>query len=84
MEKLKYEFDPHNRLTVRSDALKGVRRVLDGQFKISEYNTLSYHVKAPFPADIKEPHQVKLKGDWSLTKDHKLRLTLDQLSRQTL
>jgi len=83
MEKLKYEFDPHNRLTVTSAALRGIRKVLDGQFKISDHNTLAYHVKAPIPEDIKAPHQVKLRGTWSLTEDHQLRLTLDKWRRQT-
>ncbi|MDD4980923.1 MAG: hypothetical protein PHC54_06640 [Candidatus Omnitrophica bacterium] len=83
MEKLKYEFDPHNRLTVKSNALRGIRKVLDGQFKIAEHNTLTYHIKAPVPADIKAPHQVKLKGTWSLTEDHQLRLTLDKWRRRT-
>lgn len=83
MEKVKYEFDPHNRLTVKSDSLRGVRKVLDGQFKISGHNALTYHIKAPVSAGIKAPHQVKLNGVWSLTKDHQLRLTLDKWQRQT-
>jgi hypothetical protein len=83
MEKLRYEFDPHSRLTVKSNALRGIRQVLDGQFKIDGQNNLTYHVKAPIPAGIKAPHQVKLKGDWSLTKDHRLRLTLDKWKRET-
>lgn len=82
MEKVKYEFDPHNRLIAQSQ-LSGIRRVLDGQFKISARNLLTYHVKAPFPEDIKAPHQVKLRGTWSLTQEHQLRLTLDQWTRQT-
>lgn len=82
MEKVGYEFDPHNRLIVKS-GLRGVRKVLDGEFKVSGQNELSYHVKAPLPADIKAPHQVKLKGNWSLTKEHKLRLTLDKWQRRT-
>lgn len=83
MQKLKYEFDPHNRLTVKSSSLLGVRKVLDGQFKISEHNNLAYHIKAPIPGDIKAPHQLKLKGNWSLTKDHQLCLTLDKWRRRT-
>lgn len=83
MEKIKYELDPHNRLTVKSSSLRGIRKVLDGQFKISGHNTLTYHIKIPVPADIKAPHQVKLKGEWSLTKEHQLRLTLDKWQRQT-
>lgn len=82
MEKLKYEFDPHNRLIVGS-SLRGIRKVLDGQFKISAHNLLTYHVKAPFPEDIKAPHQVKLRGTWFLTEDHQLRLTLDKWRRPT-
>jgi len=82
MEKLKYEFDPHNRLIARS-SLRGIRKVLDGQFRISEYNKLTYHIKAPFPEGIKSPHQIKLKGTWALTEDHQLRLTFDKWRRQT-
>jgi len=82
MEKVKYEFDPHNRLTAES-SLRGIRKVLDGQFKISDHNILTYHVKSPVPYDIKAPHQVKLRGTWSLTEDHQLRLTLDKWRRYT-
>jgi len=82
MEKVKYEFDPHNRLIAES-SLRGIRKVLDGQFKISAHNLLTYRVLAPFPEDIKAPHQVKLRGTWSLTEDHQLRLTLDQWTRPT-
>jgi len=82
MEKVKYEFDPHNRLTAES-SLRGIRAVLDGQFKISGQNILTYHVKSPIPYDIKAPHQLKLKGTWSLTEDHQLRLTLDKWRRYT-
>lgn len=82
MEKIKYEFDPHNRLIAKSE-LSGIRKVLEGQFKISENNSLSYHVKAPIPESVKAPHQVKLKGVWSLTDEHQLRLTLDQWRRET-
>jgi len=82
MEKVKYEFDPHNRLIVGS-SLRGMRKVLDGQFKISAHNLLTYRVLAPFPEGIKAPHQVKLRGTWFLTEDHRLRLTLDQWTRPT-
>jgi len=83
MNKIKYEFDPHNRLTVTNSALRGMRKVLDGQFKISGDNTLTYHIKSPIPCETKIPHQIKLKGAWSLSKDHQLRFTLDKSSRQT-
>lgn len=82
-EKVRYELDPHNRLTVKSSALRGIRKVLDGRFKIDAQNDLTYHVKAPIPAGIKAPHQFKLKGRWSLSKEHQLRLTLDKWSRET-
>ncbi|MCU0665509.1 MAG: hypothetical protein MUF05_00175 [Candidatus Omnitrophica bacterium] len=83
MEKIRYELDPYNRITVKNSALRGSRKVLDGQFKISSQNILSYHVKYPVPKGVKSPHQLKLKGIWSLTEDHKLRLTLDQSKRET-
>lgn len=81
MEKLRYEFDPHNRLVAKS-GLRGIRKVIDGQFKVSAQNTLTYHLKSPFPSGANAPHQLKLTGAWSLTKEHQLRLTLDQWSRQ--
>ncbi|MFH0913601.1 MAG: hypothetical protein V1884_04915 [Candidatus Omnitrophota bacterium] len=87
MEKIRYEVDPHNRLlakkTGKVTALPHFRRVLDGQFKAGKNNSLTYHIKSPIPQDIKSPHQVKLKGSWSLTKNHDLRFTLDKWRRQT-
>ncbi|MDD5347998.1 MAG: hypothetical protein PHT59_05230 [Candidatus Omnitrophica bacterium] len=70
-------------MTIKSEALRGCRRVLEGRFKLSGSNTLTYHVKTPIPAGIKAPHQVKLHGAWSLTEDHDLRLTLDKWQRKT-
>ncbi|MFA5157149.1 MAG: hypothetical protein WC532_07175 [Candidatus Omnitrophota bacterium] len=81
--KLRYEVDPHNRLVVSRTGLEKFRRVLEGRFSIAAGNTLTYHIKSPIPADIKLPHQVKLKGAWSLTEEHQLRLTLDKWGRQT-
>ncbi|MDD4953931.1 MAG: hypothetical protein PHG40_03380 [Candidatus Omnitrophica bacterium] len=83
MQKIKYDFDPHNRLVAASDALLGVRKVIDGQFKIDAKNNLVYHLKSPLPEGPKAPHQIKLKGEWSLTKDHQLCLALDKWRRQT-
>ena len=87
VEKVRYEVDPHNRLviktTARKTSLPRFRKVLDGRFKVANDNTLTYHVKAPIPDDIKAPHQVKLRGKWSLTENHDLRLTLDKWRRQT-
>ncbi len=84
MEKLRYEMDPHNRLVVggRKIPLGRFRKVLDGRFRMEENNTLAYHVKTPV-GDENIPHQFKLKGEWSLTKEHDLRLTLNKWGRQT-
>ena len=98
MEKVRYEIDPHNRLVVeetitkrkkkvtdsRKTRLHRFRKVLDGRFKTGSNNTLTYHVKAPVPRDATIPHQVKLRGKWSLDKNHDLQLTLDKLGRRTL
>ena len=79
MSTVRYEVDPQNRLVV---GLPRFRKVLDGRFKISGNNTLTYQVKSPLSAGRKVPHQVKLKGDWSLDKDHNLKLTFDKWGRQ--
>ncbi|MFH1753234.1 MAG: hypothetical protein ABH875_03530 [Candidatus Omnitrophota bacterium] len=90
MQKIRYETDPHNRLVVKETGKKAdvsrFRRVLDGKFKTGPGNSLIYHIKDP--AEIKGtgpriPHQIRLKGRWSLTDDHDLRLTLDKRGRQT-
>ncbi|MCK4463290.1 MAG: hypothetical protein KAU58_03160 [Candidatus Omnitrophica bacterium] len=87
MEKVKYGIDPHNKLiieeTKRKTKLPGFRRILDGKFKVNKNNTLIYHIKSPLPHDINAPHQVKLRGRWSLTENHSLRFTLDKWRRQT-
>lgn len=87
---LRYEVDPHNRLIVRESGrktrLSRFRHVIEGRFKIGKGNTLLYHIKAPSIGIAKErnlPHQLKFKGNWSLTEDHNLRLTLNKWRRQT-
>ncbi|MEA3328187.1 MAG: hypothetical protein U9Q08_00375 [Candidatus Omnitrophota bacterium] len=89
MEKVKYEVDPHNRLVIQETNKKldltRFRRVLDGRFKIGPNNSLIYHIKAPMQGvtpDLNAPHQVKLRGKWSLSKNHDLKLTLDNWRRQ--
>ncbi len=88
MQKLRYEVDPNNRLVVRETGRKlpltYFRRVFDGKFKTGPNNTLIYHIKAPMGDNLKAPHQVKLRGKWSLNKEHDLVLTLDNWRRQTL
>ena len=83
MGKIRYELDPHNRLVVSGAGFEKFRRVMEGQFKIAPGNTLAYHIKGPLPESIKLPHQLKLKGTWSLTEHHELRFTLDKWGRQT-
>jgi hypothetical protein len=87
MEKVRYEIDPHNRLVIKKTGKKSelprFRQVLDGRFKLDKNNNLTYHIKAPIPDDIKAAHQIKLRGEWSLTPNHDLRFTLDKWRRQT-
>ena len=87
MERARYEVDPYNRLIINDDGtesdLQQFRQVLDGQFKVDEYNNLSYHIKAPLSEDENIPNQIKFTGDWSLTDNHELRLTLDKETRET-
>ena len=63
MERARYEIDPYNRLIIDEDGTQGglqkFRQVLDGQFKVDEYNNLSYNIKAPLSEDENIPHQVK-------------------------
>lgn len=81
MQKVRYELDPYNRLV--PSGLRKFRQVLDGRFRTDGNNELSYHVKAPLSGSEKTPHQIRLKGAWSLTDDHTLRLTLDKSGRET-
>ena len=96
MQKVRYEVDPYNRLVVRRPGRPGkpegsaaktglnkFRRVLDGRFRTDGHNELSYDAKAPLSSEEDIPHRVRLKGAWSLTDDHTLRLTLEKLGRQT-
>lgn len=91
MQKLRYETDPYNRLVVRETGRKlpltRFRRVFDGRFKTGPNGILIYHIKAPMyglAPKRKAPHQVKLRGRWSLNKNHDLVLTLDKWRRQTV
>ncbi|MBN1527166.1 MAG: hypothetical protein JW919_06270 [Candidatus Omnitrophica bacterium] len=80
MQKIRYELDPYNRLVA---TLPKYRKVLDGRFRTAGANELTYHVKSPVSAEERIPHQLKLKGAWSLTDSHDLRLTLDKQGRRT-
>ncbi|MCM8790339.1 MAG: hypothetical protein NC938_01370 [Candidatus Omnitrophica bacterium] len=84
MEKVRYEIDPFNRLVVTSERVVGLPRqrvVLDGAFKTDKSNNLIYHIKSPLSKNGALPHQLKLKGRWSLTKEHNLLFTLDKFRR---
>ena len=78
MSKIKYEVDPHNRLTILGPSK--FRQVVDGEFKLDSGNSLTYHVKKSDNIDI--PQQIKFSGDWSLGKSHSLILTLDKWNNQ--
>jgi len=78
MEKIRYEVDPHNRLTRLGPGK--FRTVIDGEFKLDESNNLSYHVKKSDNIDV--PQQIKFSGNWSLDKGHNLILTLDKWNNQ--
>ncbi|NQT23343.1 MAG: hypothetical protein HQ579_07925 [Candidatus Omnitrophica bacterium] len=88
MPKVRYEIDPYNRLVInetgRKTLLPRYRKIVDGHFKIDKNNALSYLVKTPVSKDLNMPHHVKLKGEWSLTKNYDLRLSLDKWERETL
>ncbi len=77
MPKLRYEIDPHNRLTAQGPYK--YRHVYDGQFKLEEGHKLSYHIKQ---AGAKTPQQVKFSGQWALNEKHHLVLTLDKWGEQ--
>jgi len=86
MERFRYELDPYNRLVLTKGGESGLaefRQVLDGQFKLGRNNGLSYHIKTPLRETENIPNQIRLKGEWSLTGNHDLRLTLDKECRET-
>lgn len=87
MQKIRYEIDPYNRIVVTGSGtandLPKFRQVLDGRFQTDENNDLSYLVRAPLSEEENIPHQIDIRGTWSLTGDHELRLTLDKLGRET-
>ncbi|OGW85358.1 MAG: hypothetical protein A2987_04480 [Omnitrophica bacterium RIFCSPLOWO2_01_FULL_45_10] len=87
MQRIRYEVDPFNRLIIDKRAKKSglpkFRKVIDGRFKIDGKNELDYHVKAPLEESEHIPHQFKIKGRWSLTDDHDLRLTIEKSGRET-
>lgn len=74
MKKIKYEIDPHNRLIALGSG--GLRKVLDGTFKISGGHHLLYHVKRPVARGGIQ--QIKFSGRWALKRGSVLVLTLDK------
>lgn len=81
-DKIRYEIDPDNRLVMygydRERGLPKWRRVLDGKFKSGKDNSLIYHVKAQTEEGGKTPNQIRFAGEWSLTKDHNLKLLMER------
>jgi len=78
MSKIRYEIDPHNRLTkIGPDKF---RTVIDGEFELEGRNSLIYHVKKSDNIDI--PQQIKFKGSWLLDKSHNLIFTFDKWNNQ--
>ena len=86
MQKIRYELDPQNRLILKSGQKSGLRKfrkVLDGRFRTDDNNELSYRIKTPLLKNERVPNQLILRGKWSLTDNHDLRLTLDKEGRET-
>lgn len=73
--RLRYQFDEANRLTVR-ERLRPVR-VVEGRVTTDAQNRLVYRVDdAGRDGEPGAPQAVTLDGDWSLTDEHGLALTL--------
>lgn len=88
MQKARYEVDPYNRFVLarpraKKSGLPRFRKVLDGRFGTDENNNLTYNIKSPLSGDESIPNRFRLKGTWSLTDDHSLRLILDKEYRET-
>lgn len=81
-EVIRYSVDPFNRLVAGKSSGKtrvyGFRHIIDGEFKADKNNSLSYHLKSPSQSRL--PQQLKLKGNWSLDKNHNLVFALDKES----
>ena len=76
---MRYEVDPYNRLI-----LPRFRKAIDGRFLLDGSNSLIYQVRSPVSDSENIPHQIKLKGNWSLDLDHRLHFTLNKRGRETL
>jgi len=78
-----YEVDPHNRLvaikTMKDSGITTFRETLEGKFSIGR-NLLFYHLKKSSRLDT--PQQIKLTGEFSLDKEHRLNFTLDKWGNQ--
>ncbi len=78
MGKIRYEVDPQNRLVVSGPGRS--RTVLDGDFRVSGRNRLSYHVKKS--DNIRIPQEIKFSGKWSLGQGQNLTFMLDKWNNQ--
>lgn len=86
MQRARYEIDPHNRLIVTEDgrdsSLPRQRRVLDGKFSVGADNSLIYNVKSPIDDRTAAPHNIRLRGNWSLDSGHNLKFTFENWRRK--
>lgn len=80
--KIHYEVAPDNRLVVtsseRKTSLPRYRRVVDGRFRVTADNTLTYLIRSPQDIPSGTPHEIRLIGTWSLSKGHDLKFTLSK------
>lgn len=83
-DKVSYEIDPHNRLTVKSTPkksnVKKFRRVLCGRFRTDTKNRLYYEVYKSRDTEI--PQKIELSGKYSLDRNHGLVFALSRWDRQ--
>jgi hypothetical protein len=78
--KYAYEIDPYNNLVLSSGkkaSAKYFRKVVQGKFRVNQKNQLEYVVRKPL-SNSSIPKVIRLKGIWSLTKEHNLKITVEE------
>lgn len=74
MAKLRYAVDDLNRLLIRKDDKP---YALEGEFKIERNNLIfEPHRKSPFTKELDLPKRIKFQGNWQLSENRDLKLTL--------
>lgn len=84
-ERVYYEVDPFNRLIARTppgrkSRIKKFRQVIYGRFRTGRDNAIFYEVNKSQGIDI--PQKIRFSGDYSLTKEHDLIITLNKWNNQ--